>query len=156
LCQRRRSGIVVWTNNNLIFCKPNSLIFLFAFTLVLVLLWLHLQSLAGQRLVERFAVFCTRPGAIFLLALPIAAIEAALGTERYGGWSRYAYAPFIIYGFLLAADARFGQTFHCHKKSALVLGILTFAVYAAGLSMQRAHGVDPFIPADQECVLCVR
>ena len=129
------------------------LIFLFAFTLVLVPLWLYLQSLAGQRLVERFAVFCTRPGVIFLLALPIAVIEAALGTERYGGWSRYAYAPFIVYGFLLAADARFGQAFHRHKKSALVLGILTFVVYAAGISMQNAHGVDPFTEYDLGSVL---
>jgi hypothetical protein len=129
------------------------LLFLFAFTLVLLPLWLYLKSPAGQRLVEQFAAFCTRPGMIFLLALPIAVIEAALGAELYGGWSRYAYAPFIVYGFLLAADARFGQAFHRHKKSARVLGILTFVVYAAGISMQNANGIDPFTAYNPVSVL---
>jgi hypothetical protein len=106
--------------------------YLFVFTLLLLPLWHHLRQPAGRRLVERFTGFCMRPWAIFLLALPIAVIEAALGTEYAGGWNRYAYIPFIVYGFLIAADARFGGAFRRHRKSALVLGVLALIVYFAG------------------------
>ena len=106
--------------------------YLFVFTLLLLPLWHHLQSPAGRRLVERLAIFCTRPGVIFLLALPITVIEAALGTEYAGGWNRYAYIPFLVYGFLIAADARFGGAFRRHRKSALILGVLALIVYFAG------------------------
>ena len=108
------------------------LIYLFAFTLLLLPLWHHLRRPAGRRLVERLAVFCTRPWALFLLALPIAAIEAALGTEYTGGWNRYAYVPFIVYGFLFAADGRFGGAFRRQWKSALLLGAFALLIYFAG------------------------
>jgi len=72
------------------------------------------------------ATFCARPWAIFLLALSIALIEAALRTQFGGGWNRYAYVPFILYGFLIAADRRFGQALQRHWKRALVLGVLSF------------------------------
>lgn len=109
--------------------------YLFVFTLVLLPLWLVLRRPAGQRLVDRFGDFCTLPWAIFLLALPIAIIEAALGTEFAGGWNRFAYIPFLIYGFLMAADGRLGRAFQRHRRSALILGLLTLLVYYAGSYM---------------------
>ena len=103
------------------------------------------EPVEGQRLVERLATFCARPWAIFLLALPIAIIEAALRTQFGGGWNRYAYVPFIVYGFLMAADARFGQALRQHWKRALVLGVLTFIVYFAGFGALRGvANVDPW------------
>jgi len=109
--------------------------YLFVFTLVLLPLWLVLRRPAGERLVDRFGDFCTLPWAIYSLALPIAIIEAALGTEFAGGWNRYAYIPFLIYGFLMAADGRLGQAFRRHRRSALILGLLTLLVYLAGARM---------------------
>jgi glucan biosynthesis protein C len=106
--------------------------YLFVFTLVLLPLWLVLRRPAGQRLVERFGDFCTIPWAIFLLALPVAIIEAALGTEFAGGWNRYAYIPFLSYGFLMAAEPRFGRAFHRHRRSALILGLVALLAYYAG------------------------
>jgi hypothetical protein len=106
--------------------------YLFVYTLVLLPLWLVLRRPAGRRLVERFGDFCTLPWAIYSLALPIAIIEAALGTEFSGGWNRYAYIPFLIYGFLMAADGRLGQSFRRHRRSALILGLVALLLYYAG------------------------
>ena len=106
--------------------------YLFVFSLVLLPLWLFLQRPAGRSLVERFGHFCTHRWAIFLLALPIAVIEAALGTELTGGWNRYAYALYLVYGFLMAAEDRVGHAFRRHRWGALGLGLLTFLVYLAG------------------------
>lgn len=108
------------------------LLYLFAFTLILLPLWLFLKRPKGQSQVTSVAEFLTLPWAIFLLALPIAAIEAALGTEYSGGWNRYAYIPFIIYGFLIAADPRIGKAIQRQWKKALVLGIVTLLIYLAG------------------------
>ena len=105
--------------------------YLFVYTLVLLPLWLFLHRPAGQRLVDRFAEFCALPWAIFLLALPIVIIEAALGTEFAGGWNRYAYIPFLIYGFLMAADGRLGRAFQRHRRSALILGLVALLAYYA-------------------------
>jgi len=109
--------------------------YLFVFTLVLLPLWLFLRRPAGQRLVDRFGDFCALPWAIFSLALPITIIEAALGTEFAGGWNRYAYIPFLIYGFLMAADGRLGRAFQRHRRSALILGLVALLLYFAGSYM---------------------
>jgi hypothetical protein len=106
--------------------------YLFVFTLVLLPLWLYLRHPSGQRQVSRLGDFCTLPWAIYLLALPIAIIEAALGTEFAGGWNRYAYIPFLIYGSLMAAESRLGQAFYRHRRSALVLGLVALLFYYAG------------------------
>ena len=76
---------------------------------------------AGRRLVERLTNFVTRPAAIYLLALPMAVIEAMLGTESPGAWNRFAWVPFIVYGFLFACDGRFERALGRHWKSALIL-----------------------------------
>jgi hypothetical protein len=123
--------------------------FLFVYTLLLLPLFVYLRRTAGRRLVERVALFCTRPWAIFLLSLPVAVIEAAHQFEITGGWSRYAYIPFIMYGFLFAADARFGQALQRQRKRSVVLGILTFLVYMVGQGMlSQVWGVDPFTGRD--------
>jgi hypothetical protein len=112
--------------------------YLLAFTLLLLPLWLYLKRPEGQRKARRLVDFLVLPWAIFLLALPIAAIEAALGTEYAGGWNRYAYIPFIIYGFLMAVDRRMGETLRREWKKALLLGVVFLLIYLAGAYMLRA------------------
>jgi Acyltransferase family len=73
------------------------LYFLLVYSLLLLPVLLYLRG-NGRQLLERLAS-CARPWAILLLALPVAVIEAALGTEESGGWNRYAYIPFLLYGF---------------------------------------------------------
>jgi hypothetical protein len=130
----------LFTINHLYF-----LVYLFAFTVILLPLWLYLRKPAGQRLVERLAAFLLCSWAIFILALPISIIEAALGTEYLGAWNRFAYAPFVVYGFLFACDRRFGQALRRQWKRALVLGILGFILYFAGVGLLFfVLGLDPW------------
>ena len=65
------------------------------------------------------------------------------------GWSRYSYAVFILYGYVLATDRRFGQALRRHRRSALILGVVTFA--AVGLLFvlgSEAEGADVLIDHD--------
>ena len=122
------------------------LIFLFVYTLLLLPLFLHLQKPAGRRLVERLATVFSRPAAIYLLALPMAVIEAMLGTESPGAWNRFAWVPFIVYGFLFACDGRFERALGRHWKSALILGVFAFAAWMTGMGYQiQVLEVDPLM-----------
>jgi|GEM_PF-1971404 len=114
---------------------------LLVYTLVLLPVFLCLRSRFGQGLVERLASFCVRPGAIFLLALPLATIEAVLGAE--GGWNRFSYPVFLLYGYLVVADSRFGQALRRAWKIGLLGGLLLFAtVGVAGIYLFSTAGID--------------
>jgi hypothetical protein len=109
---------------------------------------------SGRQLLERLASFCARPWAIFLLALPVAVIEAALGTEESGGWNRYAYVPFLLYGFLLAADLRFGEAIRRHARAALLVGVpAMFVLLGLGFYVSEVAGQDPAVAHDGWSVL---
>jgi hypothetical protein len=138
--------------------KPGHLWFLnylFVYTLILLPLFLHLRRPTGRRPVERLAAFCTRRWAIFALALPIGLIEAALQTELGpGGWNRYVYFPILFYGYLTAADPRFGRALQRHWKSALTLGVLLFVAYiAAYVLLTEGVHADPLKDYDLGSVL---
>jgi glucan biosynthesis protein C len=84
----------------------------------------------------------------------MALTEAAHRFEITGGWSRYAYIPFIVYGFLFAADRQFGQALQRQRKRAVILGIVTFMLYMGGQGMLLRGGeVDPFTGRDLASVL---
>ena len=114
------------------------LIYLFVFSLLALPVFLYLRKEAGRRFISWLAGLCEKPGGIFLLAVPIAIIEIALRPKFAGVQNLYAdWANFLcsltvfIYGYLLSSDSRFGQAIRRHGKAALMLGILTFSVYAA-------------------------
>ena len=132
--------------------QPAHLWFLYillVFTLLLLPVFLYLRESGGRQLVGQVARFSTRPWAIFLLALPIAVIEAALGTDLAGGWNQSAYLVFLIYGYLLAADARFGQILCAYRKRSLVLavvgstgGMVGFAIVAKSTDSDPLQAYD--------------
>jgi len=124
------------------------LYFLLVYSLLLLPLLLYLRG-GGRQLLEWLASFCGKPGAIFLLALPVAVIEAALGTEESGGWNRYAFIPFLLYGFLLAADPRFGEAVQRHTRAALLVGIPAMVVLLGlGFYVSEVAGRDPAVAYD--------
>ena len=123
------------------------------YSLLLLPLLLYLRG-GGQQLLERLASFCARPWTIFLLALPVAVIEAALGTEESGGWNRYAFIPFLLYGLLLAADPRFGEAIRRHARAALLVGVPAMAVLLGlGFYVTEVAGQDPAVAYDGWSVL---
>jgi hypothetical protein len=118
------------------------LLYLLVYTLLLLPLLLYLHRSAGRDVVKRLANIFTRPWAIFLLALPIAVIEAILTTEWPGGWNRFVWPFFIIYGFVIASESRFGQTLVQHRRRALILGIICFFLYLGGMGFINTTQAD--------------
>jgi glucan biosynthesis protein C len=123
------------------------------YSLLLLPALLYLRG-GGRQLLERLASFCARPWAIFLLGLPVAVIEAALGTEESGGWNRYAFIPFLLYGFLLAADPRFGEAIRRHARAALLVGVPAMVMLLGlGFYVSEVAGQDPAVAYDGWSVL---
>jgi len=107
--------------------QPAHLWFLYnllVYTLLLLPVFLYLRKPQGRLLVERIVSFSNRPWTVFLLALPIALLEVALGADMSGGWNQSVYIIFIVYGYLFAANARFRHTFCKNRKIGLVFAIM--------------------------------
>jgi glucan biosynthesis protein C len=107
------------------------ILFLFVLSLVALPLLLYLRREAGQCLIARLAAFLARPGAIFLLAVPL---TLALALPDVGGKNPFYDLILFIYGYVLMADARFEQALDRHKTPALVMGLgilLALVVIAA-------------------------
>jgi hypothetical protein len=132
--------------------QPGHMWFLYVllvFTLLLLPVFVYLRSAAGRRIVSRAAVGTSRPWAVFLPAIPIAALEAGLGTDMSGGWNQSAYVVFLLYGYLLAADQRFGQVLCRYWKIGLgvavvgsIGGIFGFAAVAESAGSDPLHAYD--------------
>ena len=127
--------------------QPAHLWFLYillVFTLLLFPVFLYLKQPSGQQFIRRVASLITTPWGLIMAALPIAVIEAALGTDMAGGWNQNAYIVFLFYGFLLAADARFRQAIRTYWKIGFVLAIVGSLGGIGGFSLiaESIH-VDP-------------
>jgi hypothetical protein len=125
-------------------------VILFAYSLLLLpLIWL-LRRPSGLRMIDRLAERANSWWVLLLAGIPFAALDAAFGSEEgLAGWSRYSYATFILYGYLLATDRRFRQAMHRFRRRNLVLGVALFGV--AGLLYDVASnspGVDPLADFD--------
>jgi glucan biosynthesis protein C len=96
------------------------ILMLFPLSLVALPLLARLRGEEGQRLIDRLATFFTRPGAIFLLALPLI---PALALADIGGKNPFYYLTLFVYGYVLMADPRFEETLDRHRMSALALGL---------------------------------
>ena len=106
--------------------------FLFVFSLVALPLFLYLSKGRGQRHLSKLASFCERPGAVLLLAAPIAGMHVFLQGSEDGGWNRYVYFAFFVCGYLVFSDARFEQAVARHGKIALVVGFPLMLVTIGG------------------------
>jgi glucan biosynthesis protein C len=103
------------------------LYFLFAFSLLALLLSRRLKGVLGPCRLSWLGNRLVSPAGILLLGLPVGAVEAALRSENYGGWNRYAFLLFFLYGFLLqSVDRRAGL--RKQAPVALTLALLATAV----------------------------
>jgi len=108
------------------------ILMLFLLSLAGLPLFLWLRGERGQRIVDRLTVFLTRPGAIYLLALPL--VVAGFLPDM-GGKNPFYYFVFFVYGYVLMMDGRFEEIVDRHKRSALVLGWGALAVWLAVLAL---------------------
>lgn len=126
------------------------LLLLFSWSLLLLPVIRYLQSPGGQRLADRLAGRADRFRVVIAASLPLALLEGAFGSEEeWAGWNRFSYAVFLLYGYVLAADPRFGRAVARHRRSALTLGIVTFVAVGALFALaDSAEGVDPLLDLD--------
>jgi glucan biosynthesis protein C len=124
------------------------LVCLLAFSLLLLPGFAFLRAPQGIRLVERLAGLLAAPGALSLLALPLVAMEVALGSEvGHGGWNHGSYALFLAYGFVVAADPSIGEAIQRQWLPAAALAVLGFVAAGAAYAAADPRG-DPFTDMD--------
>jgi hypothetical protein len=82
---------------------------LFVYSLLFYPLFRWLLTGLGKRLLGGLGQFLALPGAVYLLALPVAGLLVTLnprgfwGTRDFGGWPLLIYLLFFLYGFVLMA-----------------------------------------------------
>jgi glucans biosynthesis protein C len=127
---------------------PAHLWFLFSllvFSIVLAPAFVSLRRPQGARLIGRLAGLTERhPGlALLVAAVPVMAVEAALGPDRNtGGWERLTYVCFFLYGYLLACDRRFEQTLRRLRWWALGWALLASVLLAVAAKLLDQSGPD--------------
>lgn len=109
------------------------ILYLFVFSVAAVPFLLFLKR--DSRCIARLAKCCERPGAIFLLAIPLG-VTGSL--PDISGKNPFYYFMLFSYGYLLTADARFQHVIDRNKALALMLGIVTMAA-AMTLWVLRLH-----------------
>ena len=127
-------------------------IYLFVFSLIALPLFLHLRG-AGAHLLSKLSIGIEKPGAILLLALPLAAIEAGLRPQwpgfqnLYDDWANFClYLLYFIYGYLLSSEPKIGQAIDRHKGIALVLAVTCmlalFSLWETGSLPERGYSLE--------------
>lgn len=87
----------------------------------------------------------SKPGLIYTLALPVAAMEllvnlepGGVGRRDFGGWSLLTYVVFFLAGFVIGCDRGFRSAMERHRAAALFRGIVAsgvlYALTSAGYS----------------------
>ncbi len=112
------------------------ILYLFVFSLVTLPLLLALRSRRARPLMDRLAAFLARPGAIFLLPLPLVLTEIAF-RARYPGyynfvddWANVAlFAGMLVAGFVVVSDVRIMDAIRRQWRLALaVAAVLTTTI----------------------------
>jgi len=103
---------------------------LFLFSLITVHLFKWLTQEANRSRISRLASLSNRRGGIFLLAIPIIAVNILavppffVFPSGYGGWKLPAYLALFITAYVLASDSQFLQSIDRNKIPALLLGTI--------------------------------
>lgn len=116
-------------------------LFLFLVSMLVLPLFLYFESESGKRLIERLATFLTKPGRIFLFAVPLIGLDRLIDfnwdSSSLGIFFFIFYLTFFIFGYILMADPRFEESIDRHKKTALIFGpglfFIVRGIEAAGL-----------------------
>lgn len=102
--------------------------FLFIFSMLTLPLFVLGVKKKNFPSVSHVFSFFTKPGAIFLLAIPLILMEMfvgqyrdSIGIQSFGGWSLLTYLVFFITGFFLSLDVRFKDTIEKHRMPALLI-----------------------------------
>jgi glucan biosynthesis protein C len=108
-------------------------LFLFSMMCLPFYLWLKKRS-SGQRLLQHLGDFLGKPGAIYLLALPVTALvnlfdPDSLGTTVLGGWSIFNYLAFFISGFVIISNDRLQASIKHLRWVSLIGSVIIWGVF---------------------------
>jgi peptidoglycan/LPS O-acetylase OafA/YrhL len=107
---------------------------LFIFSLITLPLFLWLRSEKKRKMTAQLAGFLGRPGAIFLLAVPLGIVESlvnvdpeGIGIRSFGGWAVFPHLVFFVSGYILATNERYRLILERNRYIALGMGIAATA-----------------------------
>jgi peptidoglycan/LPS O-acetylase OafA/YrhL len=107
------------------------LFYLVVFTLLSLPLFLYMRGARGGKVVSALASFLSKPGAVFLMFLPVLVPEILIRRGTFvlgwveGGWSLGAHWVFLLLGYFIASDARLRPAIQRHRWVALALAVLS-------------------------------
>ncbi len=116
------------------------LVFLFAFSVVALPLFLYLRRPAGARWIDACARLALRRGGLLVLALPVVLSQILLRANygSYQSWADFAFwGSYFVFGFLFIADDRFAVAVQRDRKLMLwtfiatTVGLLALGIAAA-------------------------
>ncbi|SEG94099.1 Peptidoglycan/LPS O-acetylase OafA/YrhL, contains acyltransferase and SGNH-hydrolase domains [Nonomuraea solani] len=121
-------------------------VLLLTFSLLLAPLVRWVPRDRARRFRDRLAAISRPRGALLLLGLPVALVCSLVGLEEaFGGWSRWAYLIFFLYGFLFVTDRAFRAAMRRDRLPAAVAGVVLMAVGVPGFIIAGdAPGADAF------------
>lgn len=108
------------------------LLMLFVFSLLTLPFFIFIQREPRPALISKFISFLERKATLFLLALPLAAVEwildpATIGRRDFGGWSPFLYIIFFIYGYVVFSNDQLQGRVKKQRNIALAGGLITTA-----------------------------
>jgi hypothetical protein len=121
-------------------------VLLLTFSLLLAPLARYVPQGPARRIRERLAAVARPRCGLLLLGVPVGVVCALVGLEEaFGGWSRWAYLVFFLYGFLFVTDPAFRAAMRRDRVPAAVLGAALMAVGVPGFMIAGdLPGADPF------------
>lgn len=120
------------------------LLYLFVFSFVALPLFRYLKTPRGRRQIAWLAAFARRPGAIFLLCIPIVLVDGLAHLLWTGvGFVAETLVYFVLFiaGYALYADVRFERAIRRQWGLALVFGM---GLWVAAEWVQFQHAPRPY------------
>jgi len=130
--------------------------FLFIFSLLTLPLFVAARKQRSSNIASHVFSFFTKPGAIFLLALPVILMEIfvgqyrdSIGIQSFGGWSLLTYLVFFITGYFLSLDPGFKGTVQEHRVPALLIaaGITLLGIVSHFYSIESVNRYGDILTA---------
>jgi glucan biosynthesis protein C len=128
------------------------LLYLFVFTILAIVIARLFWTRWTKRKLERSIRLFERPGAIFLLSIPIVLASyisylapEVIGRTNNGGWGIIPYVIFFFYGVFFAFDPRFDTILQRHWKAAAVTSGIFIALYGWTIGTSLYTTVNPWV-----------
>lgn len=116
------------------------LLFLFIYSVILLKLIHYLRKEENSDKLKKWGAFFKKPGALFLLVIPIFIMEvifSSLGFPAVGGYQLPTYIVIILYGFLLVSNDEFKQAIERHGIPSLIIAIVLLII----LTIEAGTGI---------------